>query len=72
MHLTDKAAPQFMKMSGMTADKQGNPGQNTKLDVDAKDASEKVTNVISEHVLKNIGGDTLVQAYRNRFGFLGD
>lgn len=72
MHLTKTAAVQFQTMSGMTADKQGNPGKNTQLDVDAPNAGELLTNVISEHVLKNIGGDQLVQAYRNRFGFLGD
>jgi hypothetical protein len=42
-------------------------GKSEFLDIDSSDASEKLTNLVNIQVLNNIGGDELVDFYRNTY-----
>lgn len=42
-------------------------GKTEFLDIDSEDASEKLTNLVNIQVLNNIGGDELVEVYRNTY-----
>ena len=42
-------------------------GKSEFLDIDSSDASEKLTNMVNIQVLNNIGGDELVDFYRNTY-----
>ena len=69
MYLTDSAEAQFKRMASLSIDKNGDLGKSDFLDVGADGAAERLTEIISKHVLKNIGGDRLLKAYDAKYGF---
>ncbi len=42
-------------------------GKSEWLDIDSNDASEKLTNLVNIEVLRNIGGNDLVECYKSKF-----
>ncbi|CAL6043161.1 Helicase-related_protein [Hexamita inflata] len=43
-------------------------GKCEALDINSENGAENLTNLITEKIMLNIGGDTLVQKYREKFG----
>lgn len=60
-YLQPRARQNFEAMAAATG------GKTDFLDIDSEDASEKLTNLVNIQVLNNIGGDELVEVYRNTY-----
>lgn len=60
-YLHPRAQENFESMAAVTN------GKTEFLDIDSEDASEKLTNLVNIQVLNNIGGDELVEVYRNTY-----